>query len=79
MNGESYNEKRSAIIGGGLTGLAAAYYLQRKLKQEDFPYEVLLIATAGPCLGGKVHVFLAGSSYDGFSLPDCIDQSVVDK
>ena len=35
--------KTIAIIGGGITGLASAYFLQKKLKQKGLPYEVILI------------------------------------
>lgn len=45
--------KTIAIIGGGITGLASAYYLQKRLKQEGLPHEVLLIE-ADPRLGGKI-------------------------
>ncbi|MBS2968270.1 protoporphyrinogen oxidase [Metabacillus sp. KIGAM252] len=43
-------KKRVAILGGGLTGLSAAYYLQKEL-QEDV--EITLIE-ASPRLGGKI-------------------------
>ena len=53
--------KTIAIIGGGITGLASAYFLQKKLKQKGLPYEVMLIE-ATPRLGGKIKTTMR----DGF-------------
>lgn len=40
------------IIGGGITGLTAAYYLQKKVREESLPLDVKLIE-ASHRLGGK--------------------------
>lgn len=47
------NNQQIAIIGGGLTGLAAAFYLQRKIEEEHLPYRVVLIESSDR-LGGKM-------------------------
>ncbi len=44
---------RIAIVGGGITGLATAYFLQAQARAQQRPLEVYLIE-AGPRLGGKV-------------------------
>lgn len=46
------SKKRIAIVGGGITGLAAAYYAQQKVAKENLPYELTLIE-AEDHLGGK--------------------------
>ncbi|MCA1061965.1 protoporphyrinogen oxidase [Rossellomorea aquimaris] len=45
--------KRVVIIGGGITGLTAAYYLQQEMKDHNLPIEVKLVE-ATHRLGGKV-------------------------
>lgn len=45
--------KKIAIVGGGITGLSAAYYLQKEIKENNLPYEVKLVE-AGDRLGGKI-------------------------
>ncbi|MCP8615524.1 protoporphyrinogen oxidase [Salirhabdus salicampi] len=45
--------KRIVIIGGGITGLSAAYYLQKEIKEKNLPYDVMLIE-ANEHLGGKI-------------------------
>lgn len=50
MSGE---RKQIVIIGGGITGLAAAFYLERKIKKNGLPAEVTLVE-ASPRLGGKI-------------------------
>ncbi|SFA81769.1 oxygen-dependent protoporphyrinogen oxidase [Lentibacillus halodurans] len=45
--------KKILIAGGGITGLSAAYYLQKEISEKDLPYEVKLIE-AGSRLGGKI-------------------------
>ncbi|MCT2535586.1 protoporphyrinogen oxidase [Aquibacillus koreensis] len=45
--------KQIAIIGGGITGLTAAYYLQEQIKEQQLPYEIKLIE-ASDQLGGKI-------------------------
>ncbi|MGG3738081.1 protoporphyrinogen oxidase [Aeribacillus pallidus] len=47
------NKKHIAIIGGGMTGLTAAYYLQKEIRNQQLPYEITLIE-ANYQLGGKI-------------------------
>lgn len=58
---ESENKKKVVIIGGGITGLTAAYYLQKEAKEKSLPIETVLIEGA-PRLGGKVQTVVR----DGF-------------
>jgi oxygen-dependent protoporphyrinogen oxidase len=45
--------KKIVIVGGGITGLSAAFYLQREIKEKKLPYEVKLVE-ASDRLGGKI-------------------------
>jgi len=45
--------KRIAIIGGGITGLSAAYYLQKQMNKQKLPYEVKLFEASNR-LGGRI-------------------------
>src|SRR5699024_2933473 len=47
-------EQTIAIVGAGITGLTAAYYLQRFIEQEKLPYKLKLIE-ANDRIGGKIH------------------------
>ena len=47
------NKKHIAIIGGGITGLTAAYYLQKAIREKHLPYHVTLIE-ASHRLGGQL-------------------------
>ena len=44
---------RVAVIGGGITGLTAAFYLQQQAKNQKVPLEIVLIE-ASHRLGGKI-------------------------
>lgn len=46
-------KKNIVIVGGGITGLTAAYYLQTSIAKANLPYEVKLVE-ATDRLGGKV-------------------------
>lgn len=46
-------KKRVVVLGGGITGLTAAYYLQKAAKASQLPLAVTLIE-ATPRLGGKI-------------------------
>ncbi|MFD2042747.1 protoporphyrinogen oxidase [Ornithinibacillus salinisoli] len=46
-------KKTIVIVGGGITGLSAAYYLQKEIKANDLPYEVKLVEASNR-LGGKI-------------------------
>jgi oxygen-dependent protoporphyrinogen oxidase len=45
--------KKVAVIGGGITGMTAAYYLQKAAEENKLPLEIMLIE-ASPRLGGKI-------------------------
>jgi len=46
-------ERRVAIIGAGITGLSAAYYLEKKAREKNVPVRYTLIE-AGDRVGGKI-------------------------
>lgn len=48
------NKKKIVIVGGGITGLSAAYYLQKEIEAYQLPYEVKLLE-ASDRLGGKIN------------------------
>lgn len=39
----SGDKKHLVIIGGGITGLAAAFYMEKEIKEKQLPLEVTLI------------------------------------
>lgn len=45
--------KKVAVIGGGITGLTAAFYLQKEAQQNNLPIDVIVIE-ASLRLGGKI-------------------------
>ncbi|WP_164215049.1 protoporphyrinogen oxidase [Virgibacillus sp. YIM 98842] len=45
--------KNIVIAGGGITGLSAAYYLQKQIKEKNLPFTVQLLE-ASDRLGGKI-------------------------
>jgi oxygen-dependent protoporphyrinogen oxidase len=47
------NSKNIVIVGGGITGLSAAYYLQKEIAEKKLPFTVQLIE-ASDRLGGKI-------------------------
>ncbi|WP_281659306.1 protoporphyrinogen oxidase [Halobacillus sp. Cin3] len=55
--------KQVVVIGGGITGLTSAYYLQKKAAEKDIPLDVSLIE-AGSRLGGKIETV----KRDGFTI-----------
>ncbi|ASK60848.1 protoporphyrinogen oxidase [Virgibacillus phasianinus] len=57
------NRKNIVIVGGGITGLSAAYYLQKEIKEEKLPYHVKLVE-ASDRLGGKISTLRK----DGFTI-----------
>lgn len=64
------DKKRVIVVGGGITGLSAAYYLQKEAAQKSLPIEVLLIE-ASDRVGGVIHTV----KKDGFVIekgPDSI-------
>ncbi|WP_163101680.1 protoporphyrinogen oxidase [Peribacillus alkalitolerans] len=55
------NRQRVVVIGGGITGLTAAYYLQKAAREQQLSLDVTLIEAA-PRLGGKIQTVVK----DGF-------------
>lgn len=53
--------KKAVIVGGGITGLAAAYYLQKHARESKLPLEVKLVE-ASHRVGGKMQTYVK----DGF-------------
>nr|WP_238942029.1 protoporphyrinogen oxidase [Bacillus sp. REN10] len=47
------DNKKVVVIGGGITGLTTAYYLQKQAKENQLPLDITLIE-ATPRLGGKI-------------------------
>lgn len=50
MNAE---KKKVVIVGGGITGLSAAFYMQKAAREQKLPIEVMLIEASNR-LGGKI-------------------------
>lgn len=46
-------QKNIVIVGGGIAGLTAAYYLQKEINERQLPYQIKLIE-ASDHLGGKI-------------------------
>lgn len=66
----SETKKQVVIIGGGITGLSTAYYLQKQAREQQLPLEIKLVE-ASPRLGGKMQTF----AKDGYVIergPDSI-------
>lgn len=55
--------KNIVIVGGGITGLTAAYYLQQEIKEKNLPYHVKLVEATNR-LGGKIKTV----QRDGFTI-----------
>ncbi|WP_369900743.1 protoporphyrinogen oxidase [Bacillus manliponensis] len=55
--------KKVVIIGGGISGLTAAYYLQKEIREKQLPIDAMLIEASGR-LGGKIHTLRK----DGFAI-----------
>ncbi len=51
------------IVGGGITGLSTAYYLQKEIREKNLPFDTLLIEASGK-LGGKIQTVRK----DGFTI-----------
>ncbi|MBD3110222.1 protoporphyrinogen oxidase [Bacillus sp. AGMB 02131] len=67
MNAKQH--QKVVIIGGGITGLTAAYYLQQEIKKQSLPIDVTLLEGSSK-LGGKIRT----TRRDGFIIengPDC--------
>lgn len=46
-------KKKVVIIGGGITGLSAAFYMQKEIREQNLQAETVLIESS-PRLGGKI-------------------------
>ncbi|MFC2949970.1 protoporphyrinogen oxidase [Virgibacillus sediminis] len=55
--------KKIAVIAGGITGLSAAYYLQKEIREQKLPYDIKLIESDHR-LGGKIKTL----KRDGFTI-----------
>ena len=66
--------KKVVIIGGGITGLAAAYYMQRDARDKGLPLDITLIE-ASTELGGKIQTIRR----DGFVIERGPDSFLIRK
>ncbi|SHM46616.1 protoporphyrinogen oxidase [Gracilibacillus kekensis] len=66
--------KKITIIGGGIAGLTAAYYLNKKIKEEGLDYHLQLVE-AGNRLGGKIET----ERRDGFTIERGPDSFLIRK
>ena len=57
----SKTKRQVVIIGGGITGLTTAYYLQKQIQERQLPLSIKLVE-ASPKLGGKMQTYIK----DGF-------------
>src|SRR5574337_699198 len=55
--------KKIVIVGGGITGLSAAYYLQKQIRENQLAVDVKLVE-ATERLGGRIHTI----KRDGFTI-----------
>lgn len=55
-------KKRIAVIGGGITGLTAAYRIKQKIEAEDLPFE-LIILESSLRVGGKIYSMKVEDQY----------------
>lgn len=55
----SEKKKRVVIVGGGITGLSAAFYMQKAAREQNLPIEVTLIEATNR-LGGKIQTVRRG-------------------
>jgi protoporphyrinogen/coproporphyrinogen III oxidase len=57
MNMRGQQVKKVVVIGGGITGLTAAYYLQKEIQEKNLPIELKLVE-ASHRLGGKIQTLI---------------------
>ena len=53
MRDMSEQRKKVVIIGGGITGLSAAFYMQKEAREKGLPLDILLVEASNR-LGGKI-------------------------
>ncbi|WP_042149118.1 protoporphyrinogen oxidase [Paucisalibacillus sp. EB02] len=68
------NKQTILIIGGGITGLSAAYYLQKNIQENNLPYQIKLVE-ANNRLGGKIDTY----KRDGFTIERGPDSMIARK
>ncbi len=68
------DKKRVVIVGGGVTGLSAAYHLQKQVQSAKLPIEITLIEGSNR-LGGRIHTI----KRDGFTIEKGPDSLLVRK
>lgn len=66
--------KKITVIGGGIAGLTAAYYLDKKIKSQNLPYQVQLFEASNR-LGGKINT----ERRDGFTIERGPDSFLIRK
>lgn len=67
-------KQKVVILGGGITGLTAAFYLQKEVREKNLPFEVILVE-ATHRLGGKIQTVVK----DGFVIERGPDSFVARK
>jgi len=70
----SMDKKKVVIIGGGITGLSTAYFLQEKIREANLPIDCTLIEAEGR-FGGKV----VTDRVDGFVIEGGPDSFITQK
>lgn len=55
-------KKRIAIIGGGITGLTAAYRIEQEIQKYNLPFELILLE-GSTRIGGKIHTIKVKDRY----------------
>ncbi|MFL2099234.1 protoporphyrinogen oxidase [Desemzia sp. FAM 23989] len=55
-------KKRIAVIGGGITGLTAAYRIKQKIEAENLPFELIILESALR-VGGKIYSMKVENQY----------------
>lgn len=53
MKGMDGQRKKVVIVGGGITGLSAAFYMQREVQKNNYPLDILVVEASNR-LGGKI-------------------------
>lgn len=74
MRGMASQRKKVIIIGGGISGLSTAYFLQEQAKKDPVPLKICLIE-ASPRLGGKIR----SEKVDGFIIEGGPDSFITQK
>lgn len=70
----SEQRKKVVIVGGGITGLSAAFYMQKEAQEKELPLDVLLVEASNR-LGGKIQTV----KRDGFVIERGPDSFLIRK